>query len=292
MIEQGVGNFEELAAGFGFIEAPRGAPDGAQWFSDLTGGGVYRRTVEGRVETMLTGRDWVGGIVHDASGQVLLSGRGGIVALDPATGATRTVLAEIEGEPIIAVNDMEGDGQGGLYAGTIDFVSIMERGEAPAPGAFFHMDAQGTVTVLRRDVHASNGIGFSPCGRWLYHSETSRGVWRYPLEGGLPGAGELFIPLEDSDGLVVDSEGGIWVACWASGKLLRFAAGGEQTHDLASAAPHIVSLGFEPGDTTSLLVSTGGNAIVPDAGALLRLRVAVPGMKEHLSALAMLEKAS
>lgn len=292
MIEETAGEFEELAGGYGFIEAPRGAPGGAQWFSDLFGASVYRRDPEGRVQAMLTGRDWVGGIVIDASGQVLCGGRGGIVALDPATGVTRTVLTEIEGDPIIAVNDIEGDGQGGLYGGTIDFVSIMELGKAPAPGLFFHMDAQRNVTVLRRDVVASNGIGMSPCGGWLYHSETSRGVWRYALEGGQCGEPELFIPLTDSDGLVVDREGGVWVACWESGRLLRFAVDGEQTHCLTSPYPHIVSLGFEPGDPTSLLVSTGGNATVTGAGALLRLRVAVPGMLEHPSALAMLEKAS
>lgn len=292
MIEETAGAFEELAGGYGFIEAPRSAPDGSQWFSDLFGASVYRRDSSGEVQAMLTGRDWVGGIVMDASGQVLCSGRGGIVALDPATGLTRTVLTEIEGEPIIAVNDMEGDGQGGLYGGTIDFVSIIELDQPPAPGMFFHMDPKGTVTVLRRDVQASNGIGFSPCGRWLYHSETSRGVWRYPLNGGTPGAPELFIPLPDSDGMVVDREGGLWVACWESGKLLRFDASGHQTHCLTSPYPHIVSLGFELGDPTSLLVSTGGNANVTGAGALLRLKVAIPGMTEHPSALAMLEKAS
>lgn len=291
MIEEVAGDFEELAAGYTFIEGPRGAPDGSQWFADLLGATVYRRDPSGRIDAMLTGRDWVGGILHDTSGQVLCGGRGGIVALDPATGATRSVLSTIEGAPIIAVNDMEGDGQGGLYGGTIDFVSIMELGEPPAPGMFFHMDASGTVTVLRRDVVASNGIGFSPCGRWMYHSETSQGVWRYPLAGGKAGTPELFIPLEDSDGMVVDSEGGLWVACWESGRLLHFTADGEQTHALTSPYPHIVSLGFEPGDLSSLLVSTGGNAEVTGAGALLRLRVAVPGSPEHPTSLAILENA-
>lgn len=291
MMHDGAGTFEVLATGYNFIEAPRGAPDGAQWFADLLGSTVYRRDPQGDVRAMLTGRDWVGGIVMDASGAVLCGGRGGIIALDPATGRTRPVLTRIEGEPIIAVNDIEGDGRGGIYGGTIDFVSIMERGEAPAPGRFFHMAANGDVTVLRRDVHASNGIGLSPCGEWLYHSETGRGVWRHALRDGMPGAPELFIALPDSDGMVVDREGGLWVACWESGRLLRFDADGTQTHRLTSPFPHIVSLGFEPGDPTALLVSTGGNATVTGAGALLRLRVDVPGMAEHPSALVMLEKA-
>ena len=289
MIDDTARTFEELCEGYAFLEAPRGAPDGSQWFADLLGASVYRRGADGHVQAMLTGRDWIGGIVHDASGQVLCSGRGGIVALDPVTGATQPVLSEIEGEPIIAVNDMEADGQGGLYAGTIDFVSIMELGQAPSPGRFFHMDAQGTVTVLRRDVHASNGIAFSPCGRWLYHSETSRGIWRYPRNGKALGVPELFIALDDSDGMVADMDGGLWVACWDRGTLLHFTADGEQTECLTSRFPHIVSLGFEPNDPHSLLVTTGGNAEVTGAGALLRLKVTVPGVAEHRTALAMLE---
>lgn len=282
------GSIEELAAGYAFLEAPRSAPDGSHWFSDLLGGTVYRHNGDGTVQPMLAGRQWVGGIVHDVSGHVLCSGRGGIVALDPATGGTRPVLEEIEGKPIIAVNDMEADGRGGLYAGTIDFVSIMERGTAPEPGCFFHMDASGKVTVLRRDVRASNGIGFSPCGKWLYHSETGPGIWRHALGGDCHAEPELFIPLPDSDGLVVDSDGGIWVACWESRKLLHFNEKGEEQLRLAFGYPHIVSLAFERENPNALLVTTGGNDAAPSAGALLRLNVPTPGLQDNLTALAML----
>ncbi|WP_165323925.1 SMP-30/gluconolactonase/LRE family protein [Rhizorhabdus phycosphaerae] len=282
-------DFEELASGFLFVEAPRAAPDGSLWFSDLSAGTVHRRDVNGTVRTTLAGRDWVGGIVHDVSGKTLCGGRGGIIALDLLTGDTQSVLSEIEGEPIVAVNDMEADGAGGFYGGTIDFVSIMELGRRPAPGRFFHMDASGKITVIRRDVFASNGIAFSPCGRWLYHSETSRGVWRYPRHDGVAGQPELFIPLEDSDGLVTDQDGGLWVACWESGVLRRFSADGQPTHSLKSPAPHIVSVAVMPGTPPSLLVTTGGNADMPGAGALLRLPVDSPGVPDHLTALTMLE---
>ncbi|MGC6328358.1 SMP-30/gluconolactonase/LRE family protein [Rhizorhabdus sp. FW153] len=291
MPEPAAADFEELASGFLFVEAPRAAADGSIWFSDLSAGTVHRRHADGTVETMLTGRDWVGGIAHDRSGQVLCGGRGGVIALDPLTGDTQIILSEIDGEPIVAVNDMEADGAGGFYAGTIDFVSIMELGRKPAPGCFFHMDASGKVTVIRRDVFASNGIAFSPCGRWLYHSETSRGIWRYAVSDAVPGTPELFVPLDDSDGLVTDREGGLWVACWESGILRRFSAEGHLTHALTSDAPHIVSVAVMPGEPASLLVTTGGNAETGGVGGLLRLAVDVPGVADHRTALTMLERA-
>jgi len=61
MIEDVAGAFEELSTGYGFVEAPRGASDGALWFSDLYGASVYRRDPDGQVQAMLTGRDWLVG---------------------------------------------------------------------------------------------------------------------------------------------------------------------------------------------------------------------------------------
>lgn len=272
-------DFEIIAQGFKFIEAPRISPQGDIWFSDLIAGGVYRKRVDHDIELMLPGRSWVGGLLLDESGAVLCGGRGGIVILDPQTGRTRELLSQIEGQPIIAVNDMEGDGRGGFFAGTVDFVSIFENGAKPSAGLFFHMSDQGEVTVLRRDVVASNGIAASPCGRWLYHSETSRGIWRYPLgPSHMPGIGELLITLEDSDGLAVDSMGHLWVACWESGRLARFAADGTWLDALSFPYPHIVSIAFALDDLTNLYITTGGNSDATAAGAVLRIRTKVAGV--------------
>lgn len=281
--------FEVVAEGYQFVEAPRVSPEGDIWFSDLTGTGVHRKRAGQAAETMLPGRQWVGGIVFDESGMVLCSGRDGIVAFDPTTGKTCAILPAIEGSPVVAVNDMEADGRGGLFAGTIDFASIFETGGAPGPGLFFHMSPAGEVTVLRRDVVASNGIAMSPCGGWLYHSETLRGIWRYPLDGsGLPGTGDLLIEMEDSDGMVADAKGNLWVACWRTGKLMQFSAGGAVLQTLSFPYPHIVSLDFGAADASSLYISTGGNAEHPGAGAILRMAVDVPGQPGARTRLDML----
>lgn len=278
--------FEILSEGHDFLEAPRLSPQGDLWFADLTGNAVYRKREGHTLETMLAARQWVGGMAFDASGKVVCGGRGGLVALDPDSGEVCTLLSEIEGKPIIAVNDMEADGNGGLFAGTIDFASIMERGEAPAPGLLFHLSAEGNVTVLRRDVFASNGLALSPCGQWLYHSETSRGVWRYPLGAdGLPGEGELVVIEEDGDGLAMDREGNLWLACWSTGRLMQYAADGEALQALTFPYPHVVSVAFGTIDPHALYVTTGGNAEHPGAGAVLRLHVPVPGMAGDITRL-------
>ena len=276
--EQAAG-FEIVADGFDFVEAPRITADGDVWFSDLTGGGIYRKQAGKQVETMHADRQWVGGMVFDQSGHVICGGRGGIIALDPATGRSIDILTEIEGQPIIAVNDMEADGRGGLFAGTIDFVSIMEKGEDPSPGVFFHLSAAGEVTVLRRDVFASNGIAFSPCGQFLYHSETSRGIWRYPLgANGLPEPGQLLVEEEAADGLACDRDGNLWLACWSTGRLNQYSADGTALQALTFPAPHVVSLAFGSNDPNSLYIATGGNEDAPRAGGVLRMPVEIAGL--------------
>ncbi|RVQ67144.1 gluconolaconase [Croceicoccus ponticola] len=274
-----LGDFKTIAEGYEFVEAPRVSPCGDLWFGDLTGRGVYRKRSGHPDEAMLPGRQWVGGILFDESGLVLCSGRDGIVTIDPVTGHTHDVLTHIDGVPVIAVNDMEGDGRGGFYAGTIDFVSIFEKGTEPSPGKFFHVSAGGTITVLRSDVFASNGIATSACGRWLYHSETSRGIWRYPLDGdGMPGPGELFMEIEDSDGLVADSAGNLWVACWSTARVIQFSEQGEMLQSVSLPFPHVVSLDFAASDPGGLYVSTGGNAEHPGKGAVIRMEVEIPGL--------------
>lgn len=275
--------FEVIASGFEFAEAPCIADDGSVYFSDLTGGGFYRhRPSSAGVDTVLPARRWIGGAVLARDGSLLLSGEGGIVRLDPTTGLTSPVLQTIHGIPIIAVNDIEADPQGGIFGGTIDFAAVLERGEMPASGQFFYRSPSGDLKILREGLIASNGMGFSPDGRWLYHSESTRGIWRYALAAdGMPGPPELFAALEDSDGLAVDCEGGVWVACWRQALLLRFRPDGPLAQRIELPFPHIVSLAFGGTDLRDVYVATGGNALHPGRGGIIKIRSDVPGLPAH-----------
>jgi D-xylonolactonase len=277
-------NFEVVATGFQFAEAPRIDEDGTVYFSDLTGGGYYRCKPGLPVQTVLPGRMWIGGAVLDHGGTILLGGKGGIVGVDPATGESRSVLTEIDGIPIIAVNDIEADGEGGIFGGTIDFAALFERGEMPSGGQFFHLSSAGEVRILRTGLVASNGLGFSPDGRFLYHSESTRGIWVYTLgEDRMPGPAEMFVRIEDSDGLVVDCEGGIWIACFKSAEIRRYRPDGVLDRQVALPFPIIASLSFGGPDLTDLYVATGGNAERPGQGGIVRIKSDVPGLRTFKS---------
>ena len=271
---------EVLAEGFVFVEAPRCADDGAIYFSDLTGGGLYKRTASGRIDCVLPDRKWIGGCVLADDGTVLCSGQGGIVRLDETSGRIAVVLSKLDGQPIDAVNDIEADDAGGLYGGTIDFTAILTRGEHPQPGVFFRIDPSGHLDVLREGVIASNGIAFSPDRKVLYHAETTRGVWAWDLDtGGVPRNPVMFAELVDCDGLAVDAEGGVWVARWQTGEIVRFRTDATVDFRWRLPFPYVVSLTFAGEDLQDMIVTTGGEARpgAPLHGAIVSIRTEVPG---------------
>ncbi|HUI59313.1 MAG TPA: SMP-30/gluconolactonase/LRE family protein [Steroidobacteraceae bacterium] len=280
--------FTPIASGYSFVEAPRVDDDGTLYFSDLLGGGFYRRRAGGTdIDTLIPGRMWVGGTVLDESGAVLCSGRGGIVRIDPDRGTVTPLLTELESRPVVAINDIEADAHGGIFGGSVDFAALFERGEIPSNGQFFHLPPEGPARVLREGLVVSNGLGFSPDGRWLYHSETMRGIWIYPLAAdGTPGKPELFAGLEDSDGLVVDSEGCVWLACWKSARILRFRPDGNVDRTITLPFTHIVSLAFGGPDLTDLYVATGTDDAHPGQGGVVCIKSDVPGLRPFRSRMA------
>jgi hypothetical protein len=64
-------DFDIIASGFEFSEAPRVADDGSVYFSDLTGGGYYCCTPDGHMETIVPDRLWIGGAVLNESDWVI-----------------------------------------------------------------------------------------------------------------------------------------------------------------------------------------------------------------------------
>lgn len=273
---------ESLAQGFRFCEAPRVDESGAVFFSDLIGGGYYRWQADGPIGTVLADRVWIGGATLDEGGAILCSGKGGLVLVED--GRPTPILTAIDGRPIVAVNDIEADAAGAIYGGTLDFGAVFERGETPEGGLLFRLDPGGDITVLRDDVVASNGIGFSPDGALMYHAESTVGIWAWSMRGGVAaGPPALFAAADDCDGLAVDAEGGVWVAFWRDALIRRYKPDGAIDRIIRLPFPHIVSLAFGGPDQSDLYVTTGGDADHPGAGGLIRIRSAIPGIAAHRS---------
>ena len=248
-------DFQPIASGFCFLEAPRVGDDGV-WFTDVVQGGLRRLAPDGSVDEWLRDRRWIGGLVLNRDGAVICSGPDGLVWLDPKTGASGTLLDRIDGEPVRGINDLQPDGRGGLYFGTAD-VAEAEHGRERDPSALFRLDADGTLTRLGEGYTFANGIGISPDGKRLYVSDTFVGVHAYELtpDGGLE-RGALLAEEKDADGLAVDQEGGIWVAGIQSGHITRLLPDGRVDRRVALPLQGVTSLCFGGADGRDLYVTT------------------------------------
>src|SRR4029453_550701 len=161
--------FDVLASGYGLVEGPNEDAEGGIVFSDVFGGGVYRVDRNGGGTTLVPERRGVGGIAVHADGGVVCSGRDIVHVRD---GVTRTLFS-IPGLP--GWNDLCTDASGHVYAGALRCPVFGPNAE-PVPGECYRIRAEGEASVLYGGVLHANGIGLSPDGRTVYHSDTRAGV--------------------------------------------------------------------------------------------------------------------
>jgi len=171
--------FEMLASGYGLLEAPRVDELGRFYFSDIPNGGVYRRNPGGNVETLIPKRKGVGGMIFNTSGGLVLTGRG-LIHWDEKTGKSRDLFAAWEGKSV-SMNDLTTDDHGSIFVGSLEFDALSDQ--KPIPGNLFRVDPDGTVTKLWEGIEVTNGLGFSPDRKLLYHADsTTQAVWAYDVK--------------------------------------------------------------------------------------------------------------
>jgi sugar lactone lactonase YvrE len=257
---------ETLASGFGLIEGPRVDAAGYVYFSDVQGGGVHCLAPDGSLSTVVPKRRGVGGLVLHVDGGVVVSGRDVVHVRD---GTTRRLLA-LEG--VVGFNDLTTDAAGRVFVGSLR-TSAFETGPR-VPGELWRIDGEGRSVQVYGDVEFANGIGFSPDGRTIYHSNYSAGViLAHDLDSdGLARNRRVFarVPSGLPDGLAVDEAGGVWVALGTGAAIARFTPSGDFDRAIEVPAAFVASLCFGGPDRRDLYVAT--------AGALLRTRADIPGL--------------
>jgi xylono-1,5-lactonase len=272
---------ERVATGFGLIEGPVWDPRRGLYFSDVINGGVRLLDRAGTVSPVIPKRRGIGGMALHVSDGLVVGGRD-IALVGLADGHTRSLLALDAIPGATGFNDLTTDRAGRIYVGSLAFRVF--GGDAPKPGHLHVIDLDGTMRTLSDGVMLTNGLGFSPDGRHLYHSDARAALVRvYDVAAdGSVGPWRQFAALGADgvpDGLKVASDGSVWVADAHGGRVVVFNQDGAHRLDMPVPLPMVTSLCFGGDDLRDLYVVTGSRGGPSEScGSIFRTRADVAGL--------------
>ena len=277
-----------LASGYGLIEGPVWDSARGLIFSDVLNGGVYCLERSGRVGTVVEHRRGIGGIALHEDGGLIVSGRN-IAYKGPAPRETIVVLDRDEPLGIVGFNDLTTDIRGRIYVGSLcssPFDPAQQRN--PKPGWLHVIDIDGSVRRIADGIQLSNGLGFSPDGARLYHSDSRAnivGVYDVRPDGSV-GPRQTLARVNEGipDGLAVSEDGAVWVAAARGSAVVVFEPDGRERVRIRCPLPMVTSVCFGGEDLRDLYVVTGSRGGPREnCGTIYRTRVDVPGMLRPLA---------
>jgi len=245
---------------------------------------VHRYDPESGVNRSFPVGQPVGFVAPRAGGGAIVGLRDGIAAIDP-TWSELTMLAPVAiDEPKIRFNDGSCDARGRLFAGTTD------SDGAPNRGALYRYTDESDPQIVVAPGSVSNGIDWSPDGRWMYYIDTpTRRVDRfaYDLSSGVLGERTTFLNFLSSDtpdGCCVDGDGYLWIAFIGAWCVRRYDPLGRLDQTVHLPTANVTACAFGGSGLSDLYVTTARDGLSPaelarqpHAGGLFRVVTNVTG---------------
>ncbi|MCC2321131.1 SMP-30/gluconolactonase/LRE family protein [Cellulomonas xiejunii] len=222
--------------------------------------------------------------VGDLAAFVRPRSRGGyVVGLERGIGLAEspdglpTPQPELWSDPGVRMNEAGCDPWGVLYAGSMAYDA------RPGGARLYRITPAGDVTVVIDDATISNGLDFSPDGTLAYYDDTATGRTDVfdVVDRRLTNRRPFFAREDESpDGLTVDSAGNVWVALNGAGRVRCVSPSGEVLAEVEVPVRLTTACTLGGPDLRDLYISTSREHLEdpePEAGALFRVRVEVPG---------------
>ena len=192
-------------------------------------------------------------------------------------------LARVAQDEGVRLNEGGCDPDGRFYCGS------MANDERPHAGRVHRVDAEGRLTVVLDGVTISNGFDFSPDGGRAYYIDTAEhgiDVFDYTRTDGLTGRRRWVDIAEEAgspDGLVVDAEGGVWVAMMFGGSVRRYDPDGRLDTVIELPVRGVTACTFGGERLQTLYITTSrirpDLAAQPSSGALFAVEPGVCGRR-------------
>lgn len=233
---------------------------------DIPAGHLWRWNLADRSLSYRAVGEPLGAAALIEGGGFLLAARRGILVL-PSWTELPQLWQPVEEDRATRFNDGKCDPQGRFVAGT---AAVDPR----FTGALYRLDHDGATHQLFDGIGMSNGLDWSPDGRFFYHVDTlAQTVCRYDWDAstGVPRDPVPFIEVPSShglpDGLCVDSEGCLWLAIWGAGEVRRYTPDGRLLGAVSVPTPNVTSCTFGGPRGSQLFITTAAHAAPSDGRA-------------------------
>ncbi len=201
-------------------------------------------------------------------GAVALAAQGGLIVameagfgLIPAGAAGPQRVIEVERDiGGRRVNDGRCDGAGRFWAGS------MAWDRTVGAGTLYRLEAVGGALVpspVLGGITIANGIDWSPDGTLMYYvdSPTQRiDVFDFDVHAGTLANRRGFAAIAQQDGLpdglVVDADGGVWLALFGGSCVRRYLPSGRVDREVRLPVSGVTSAGFGGRDLTDLYITS------------------------------------
>ena len=187
----------------------------------------------------------------------------------------------------VRFNDGEVDPWGRFVAGTMDWQ------QAEPLGSLYRLSDDGEVCKVIEGVTISNGLAWAADRRKLFYVDTPTrriDVFDVDPETGVLSGRRTHLEIDracgDPDGLALDIEGCIWLACYKGSQVRRYTPDGRLDRVVRLPVTHVTSVAFGGARLDELYITTAAGSHADGAGRVEHhggdLFVAEPGVQGHL----------
>lgn len=238
----------------------------ALYWTDILKKRIWRYAPHSRaVEVEWEGDLMVGGFAFTRNRDIVMCTHRGVYLLSRRIPKQRDsglkLLFDIPMADDERFNDITTDPKGRIFAGTLT--------EKREKGILYRIERGKSPLVVLRDIGTSNGMTFSLDLNHFYHTDSlARTITQYDYDcetGDIDNPRIIYHGREEDgvpDGITMDTEGYIWVACWRGGKVLRIDVRGKIVRELPVPAiqPSSVIFGGDQMDELYITTACQGGA--------------------------------
>lgn len=273
-----------LPPGFLTLEGPVDDGDGGIVFADVHGGGIHCLDKDGRLSVLVPKRRGSGGVCPHADGGYVVTGRDVSHVKDGQTRVllTREDLPSSPGARVGGFNDIRCTRDGAILVGAVRQDEAGER----VSGDLVQITAERQARIVYAGLSLPNGIGLSPDGTRLYHSDTyndqiivSAVEQNRPTKiGAFSTAGTPGHP----DGMAMDEAGNLWIAFHYGGCVAEYSPEGRELSRIAFPVENTLSVCFGGQERTVMFVVTNSEPEGARNARIFRMPAKTPGLQIDL----------